>query len=188
MKFDDFLSCNLSFRRWVVVGHWPVTLYHAAYPSAAPLVLPDRHIISIDGGCVLKIDGQLNALLIPDITGDEVDCVAYDGLPQVRALDPQEASTDSINIRWSDSRVEKIREEGDCAWCRHLSTGRELWLPSKWLHIRNADGALCTEDATDYCLPVEQGDVISLVLTCCKGHLVKKDGVSGWYLGRIEPI
>jgi len=185
MKNDDFLGQGRAFRKWVVVGHWPVTLYNPRRPSSAPLVRADRHIISIDGGCVLKADGQLNALIIPDITGEAVDWVSYDGLPRVRALDRQEASEDSINIRWSDSRVEVLREEGDCAWCRHLSSGRELWIPTAWLKLRRTDGLLHTEDTTDYRLPVEPGEVLSLSLACSKGYLLKKNGVTGWYLGRV---
>ncbi len=186
MKNDDFLGQGLSFEKWVVVGHWPVTLYRADIPSAAPIVLHSRHIVSIDGGCVLKKDGQLNALIIPDIHSDQMSWTSYDGLPQVTALDSQAASPDPVNIRWSDSRVEVLREDGDCAWCRHLSTGRELWIPRSYLEIRR-DGELHTEDITDYLPPVEPGDVLSLVLTCDRGHLVKKDGASGWYLGRVAP-
>ena len=54
MKNDDFLNQGHAFQRWVIVGHWPVTLYRKDIPSAKPLVLPDRHIVSIDGGCNLK--------------------------------------------------------------------------------------------------------------------------------------
>ncbi len=186
MKNDDFLGQGLSFKKWVVVGHWPVTLYRADIASADPIVLPSRHIVSIDGGCVLKKDGQLNALIIPDIHDDRMTWTSYDGLPQVTALDNQAASPDPVNIRWSDSRVEVLREDGDCAWCRHLSTGRELWIPRSYLEVR-WDGDLHTEDITDYLLPVEPGDVLSLAHTCGRGHLVKKDGVSGWYLGRVAP-
>ena len=35
MKNDDFLSQGHSFRRWCIVGHWPVTLYHPHVPSAS---------------------------------------------------------------------------------------------------------------------------------------------------------
>ncbi len=189
MKFDDFLGQGLSFGKWVVVGHWPVTLYHEHYPCDAPLILPGRRIISIDGGCVLKVDGQLNALIIPDVNGGAADYTAYDGLPRVRALDAQEPSGNSINIRWSDSRVEVLREEGDSAWCRHLSSGRELWLPKQYLVVRPTDGLLHTQDTTDYRLPVEPGETLGLCASCCKGRLVKKaNGVSGWYYGRIEPV
>ena len=61
MKNDDFLNQGHSFRRWVIVGHWPVTLYRPDIPSAKPLLDEEKHIASIDGGCVLKWDGQLNA-------------------------------------------------------------------------------------------------------------------------------
>lgn len=188
MKNDDFLGQGHSFRKWVVVGHWPVTLYNPAVPTARPLVAEDRHIISIDGGCVLKLDGQLNALIIPDITGDAVDYAAYDGLPVVRALDGQEESRDSLNIRWSDSAVDVLRTEGDCSWCRHLSSGRELWILNEYLYPRRADGHIHCEDTTDYRLPVEPGDRLTLVRTCSRGHMVKKHGATGWYHGRIEAL
>lgn len=185
MKNDDFLGQGLSFDRWVVVGHWPVTLYRPAIPSAAPLIDRRRHIISIDGGCVLKVDGQLNALIIPDINGDDFTWTAYDGLPEVTALAHQDPSADSLNIRWSDSAIEVLREEGDCCLCRHLSTGRELWILREYIYPRRADGHLHCEDSTDYRLPVEPGDRLSLVRRCSRGILAKKNGVTGWYSGPI---
>lgn len=187
MKNDDFMGQGLSFRKWVVVGHWPVTLYHLDIPSAKPIIDRARHIVSIDGGCVLKVDGQLNALIIPDINGDEMDDVAYDGLPEVVAEDDQAPSENPINIRWSDSAVEVLREEGDCAWCRHISSGRELWILKEYLYPRRNDGYIHCEDSTDYRLPVSKGDRLALVRKSSRGCLVKKDGVSGWYLGRFHP-
>ena len=188
MKDDDFLGQGLSFRKWVVVGHWPVTLYHPHVPTARPLICRDRHIVSIDGGCVLKLDGQLNALIIPDIQGDEMDYVAYDGLPTVVAEEDQAPSGDPINIRWSDSAIEVLREEGDCCWCRHLSTGRELWILKEYIYPRRADGKIHCEDTTDYLLPVTAGDRLKLVRRSSRGNIVKKDGVTGWYLGRLENL
>lgn len=187
LKNDDFLGQNLSFDRWVVVGHWPVTLYDPAIASAAPIVERERHIISIDGGCVLKADGQLNALIIPDITRDEVSWVSYDQWPEVVALDDQEPSPDPFNLRWSDSVVEVLREEDDCCLCRHVSTGRELWILREYLYCRSSDGLLHCEDSTDYRLPVRAGERLSLVRRSSRGCLVKKEGVTGWYLGRTAP-
>lgn len=184
MKNDDFLGQGHSFQKWVVVGHWPVTLYNPHIQRSAPLIHRARHIASIDGGCVLKLDGQLNALLIPDITGDALDCDWYDGLERVTALDGQEPSPDPLNIRWSDSVVEVLGSEGDCLFCRHPSTGRELWLPREYVE-RRRDGKTHTEDVTDYRLPVSPGDRLGLVRETSRGRLVKKDGVTGWYLGRI---
>ena len=185
MKNDNFLGQGLSFRKWVVVGHWPVTLYDPSIQRAAPIIDRERHIVSIDGGCVLKLDGQLNALIIPDINGDEMDFTAYDGLETVTALDAQEESPDPVNIRWSDSVVEVLTEDGDCVRVRHPSSGRELWLPRDFI-ARWRDGRTHTEDATDYRLPVEPGDTLHLVRETGWGRLVKKDSVTGWYFGRIR--
>ena len=185
MKNDDFLGQGLSFRKWVVVGHWPVTLYNSRIQCSAPIIDRERHIASIDGGCVLKLDGQLNALLIPDIHGDEMSFALYDGLEPVTALDAQEASPDPINIRWSDSVVEELRSDGDCVLVRHPPSGRELWLPRDFVS-RWRDGQVHTEDATDYRLSVEPGDTLYLVRETGRGCLAKKDSVTGWYFGRIK--
>ena len=185
MKNDDFMGQGLRFQKWVVVGHWPVTLYNSHIQRSAPVIDRERHIASIDGGCVLKIDGQLNALIIPDIYGDELDFLAYDGLEPVTALDAQEASPDPVNIRWSDSVVEVLSEDGDCVRVRHPSSGRELRLPRDFIS-RWRDGQVHTEDATDYRLGVEPGDTLHLVRETGWGHLVKKDSVTGWYFGRIR--
>lgn len=185
MKNDDFMGQGHSFQKWVVVGHWPVTLYNRAIQRSAPLIDEKRHIASIDGGCVLKVDGQLNALLIPDVYGDGMSCAWYDGLPAAIALDPQEPSADPLNIRWSDSVVEVLREEGDCVRVRHPTSGRTLWLPQDFVSTWR-DGRTHTEDATDYALPVSPGDRLSLVRQTRRGLLVKKNGITGWYYGRIK--
>ena len=185
MKNDDFRGQGHRFHKWVVVGHWPVTLYDPHIQRSAPLIDEDRRIASIDGGCVLKLDGQLNALIVPDINGDALDCAWYDGLPVITALDPQEPSADPLNIRWSDSVVEVLGEEGDCVLIRHPATGRELWLPRDFVTVWR-DGRTHTEDATDYRLPVSPGDALSLVRQTGRGRLVKKDGITGWYMGRIK--
>lgn len=185
MKNDDFLGQGLSFQKWVVVGHWPVTLYGPAIQCSAPLLDRARHIASIDGGCVLKVDGQLNALLIPDVYGEDMACAWYDDLPVLTALDTQEASARSINIRWSDSAVEVLAEEGDCVRIRHPASGRELWVPGDFVSVWR-DGRTHTEDATDYALPVSPGDRLSLVRDTRRGLLVKKDGITGWYHGRVK--
>ena len=175
MKNDDFLGQGHRFDKYVVVGHWPVTLYHPNIPSAAPLFAREQNIISIDGGCVLKLDGQLNALIFPTEDSEKFTWQAYDGLPVYTALDRQEASTNSINIRWGRSDLELL--------CRHLESGRELYILTSYLR-RDGDRLWC-EDSTDYCLPVLPGDRLSLVAQTSRGYLMKKNGVTGWYSGRL---
>ena len=184
MKNDGFLDQGLSFRRWVVVGHWPVTLYRGDIASAKPILLQDRHIASIDGGCTLKADGQLNALILPERPGGEFSWVAYDGFPVMTALEGQEASEDPVNIRWGRSRLEVLSEGPEFCRCRHLETGRELNVMTEYLR-RDGEGVWC-EDSTDYRLPVTAGERLSVVRQTSRGALCKKAGVTGWYYGKLQ--
>ena len=186
MKNDDFLGQGHSFDKWVIVGHWPVTLYHPDIQSAAPILLPGRRIASIDGGCVLKLDGQLNALILPQEDSQDFTWTAWDGLPTATALDRQEPSADPLNIRWGRSAVEVLEKGGELSLCRHLETGRTLYILNQYLRT-GPKGVWC-EDSTDYRLPVSPGDELTLVARTKTGFLCKKDGVTGWYYGRLSGI
>lgn len=184
MKNDDFLGQDRSFDKWVIVGHWPVTLYNASIPSAAPLIEGKRKIISIDGGCVLKMDGQLNALVIPSEESENFSWQAYDGLPTALALEGQEASRDSINIRWGHTALELVEEGEETSLCRHLESGWVLPVLNEYLHW-GPNGLWC-EDSTDYRLPVSPGERLTVVRRTHAGALCKKDGVTGWYFGPLS--
>ena len=69
--------------------------------------------------------------------------------------------------------------------CRHLETGRVLPILTSYLYD-SPEGLRC-EDSTDYLLPVVPGDCLSIVArTGEMGTLVKKNGVTGWYRGRLN--
>ena len=186
MKNDDFLGQGRSFDKWVIVGHWPVTLYRPQIQSAAPILLRDRKIASIDGGCVLKLDGQLNALILPSEESEDFTWTSFDGLPQARALDPQSPSKESVNIRWGRSRVELLEPGEERSLCRHVETGWVLPVLNSYLR-RDSQGLWC-EDSTDYALNVSPGDLLTVVQKTKEGFLCKKDGVTGWYYGRLLDI
>lgn len=186
MKNDDFLGQGHAFDKWVIVGHWPVTLYRPDIQSAAPILLPGRRIASIDGGCVLKKDGQLNALILPEESSQNFTWTAWDGLPTATALDGQLPSAAPLNIRWGRSAVEVLEEGEELSLCRHLETGRTLYILNRYLRM-GPDGLWC-EDSTDYRLPVAPGDKLTLVARTKTGFLCKKDGVTGWYYGRLSGI
>ena len=78
MKNDNFLGQGRSFKKWIIVGHWPVMLYGTDTVCANPIIERERRIISIDGGCVLKDDGQLNALIIPRNGSEDFKIEHYD--------------------------------------------------------------------------------------------------------------
>ena len=186
MKNDDFLGQGHAFDKWVIVGHWPVTLYRPDIQSSAPILLPGRRIASIDGGCVLKKDGQLNALVIPGESGESFSWLAYDGLPQAVALDPQTANDDTVNIRWGRSALDLLEAGEEVSLCRHRETGRVMPILNSYLHRK--DGKLWCEDSTDYALPVSPGDRLTVVASTSQGYLCKKEGRTGWYYGRLSDI
>jgi protein phosphatase len=184
VRCDAWYDLGYRFDDWVVVGHYPVMLYCKDIVCATPILDRERHIACIDGACVLKDDGQLNCLIIPDITGDELSFEAYDPFPVRTVLSDQAASERSAYIRWGDSRVQVLERGEEFSRCRHVRTGYELDILTKYLF---SDGAYTDcNDCTDYVLPLEPGDEVSVVETTGRGFFVKHNGVSGWYFGELE--
>ena len=177
---------NLCFDPYVVVGHYPTSLFRDTVTSCDPYVDTEHHVICLDGGCGLKDFAQLNLVILPGIESDggEATWIFCDGLPPVRALEDQDGSEDSINLCWGDCEIRPLKTEGDCTLIEHIRTGRRLWTPTDNLYD---DNTRC-HDTTDYQLPVSAGDILSLLKTTTRGYMVKKDGVLGWYHGKIEPL
>jgi len=184
MKNDDFMGQGRSFDKWVIVGHWPVMLYREDITCANPIIDRNRHIISIDGGCVLKDDGQLNALIIPGDGSEDFGFEAFDPFPVRRALDTQKPSGKSYYIRWGDNTVRVLRRGEEFSRVRHERTGYEMDILTKYLY--GTEELVRCNDCTDYVLPVEPGDELHIVEETSRGVLAKKNGVSGWYSGRLE--
>lgn len=186
MKNDAFWQQGHSFPKYCVVGHWPVSHYCRDIPCCNPLVDRQRNIISIDGGCGLKADGQLNALILPPSPDGEFTWVSYDANPVCRALDAQPEGPPPVTICWTDHDVEVLEQGAEFCLCRHLSSGRTLRVLTKYVQTTGAD-TWC-EDSTDYQLPVRADDLLSVVEQTSHGALVKKDGITGWYFGRLASI
>lgn len=185
MKNDSFALQDFSLSKWCVAGHTPTTLYRPFIPCSSPLIQPEKRLVSIDGGCSIKPDGQLNLLILPDGYSTDFSFISADRLPAVTALDGQEGSKDSVNIRWGHNALE-LRERGDeFSRCYHGESGRTLDILSDYLYTGKHGGLFC-QDSTDYLLPVAPGDALSVVRRTSRGLLAKKAGVTGWYLGRIE--
>ena len=83
-------------------------------------------------------------------------------------------------------RDQRLREGEELSRCRHLETGRELYILNEYL--RRGEGGLWCEDSTDYRLPVSPGDLLTVVRKTKRGFLCKKEGTTGWYYGRMSDI
>ncbi len=198
LKNDAFLAKEYLFDKYIVVGHWPVCLYDRERECVAPIFEQKKNIIAIDGGCGLKQVGQLNALLIPDQDAkmSELLWESFDEFPRAVALTDQEPVAPTVHIQYFDSEVELLEERGDVSLLRHLSSGREFWVPTghTWqkagLKIRGKEettaGELYCDDYCDEKLGINAGDELSVIWKTSIGCYVKCRGRIGWYCGSIE--
>ena len=184
VRCDYFLNTGRRFDKWVIVGHTPVMLYRKGIVCADPIIDREKKIVSIDGGCVLKDDGQLNCLIIPQKFSEHFFWESYDPFPEYTALDAQTGSERSCYVPWDDSLVQVLERGEEFSRCRHVSDGYELDILTKYL-FSDTEFTNCN-DCTDYVLPVRQGDRLRLVETTSRGYFCKKGGVSGWYYGKLE--
>ena len=182
-RWDRFRDKGWAFDRWLIVGHYPVVLYGKDRVCANPIIDRSRRLISIDGGCVLKDDGQLNCLIIPDRDSEDFQFVAYDPFPEREVLSDQAEGERSWYIRWGDSRVQVLRRGEEFSHVRHLRTGYEMDILSKYLFTDEA--VTDCNDCTDYVLPLKAGDRVRVVEETSRGFFVKHNGVSGWYYGEL---
>ncbi len=172
------------FSKTVIVGHWPVVLYGVGIARANPIYNAKRNVFSIDGSCMLKYDAQLNCLIRDNATG--CWCFeAYDAFPRARALALQSADRDPFCFLYGDDVAEILYEEGGLSRCRHPRTGREMDVPTELLWTDGA-GVVHVDNCSDYHLPVQPGEILSVVMSTKNGYIVKKGGVSGWYCGGLE--
>ena len=184
MKINSFYAARPHFKKWVITGHTPVCLYGTNTISAVPVVDPACRVASIDGGCVLKDDGQLNCLIISGINGDDISFTSYDRFPVRTVLKAQAEGGRSYYSRWGDSHVQVLERGAEFSRCRHVRTGYEMDILTKYL-FEPEEFTDCN-DCTDYVLPLHAGDKVSVVEETSRGYFVKHNGVSGWYFGALE--
>lgn len=177
MKNDAFMEKGLKFEKYVITGHEPTVNYTHTIPCFNPIIDREKHIVSIDGGAVIKEGGQLNAFMIEK--GD-FSFAYVDDFPVIKMEKPQTSCGGDLNITWNDRFVERIEVGEEYTVYRHLYSGKTILLPngSAW---EDGKGNLCICDlGTDYYLPVNAGEAISIVRRFPGILFAKKNGVAGW--------
>jgi protein phosphatase len=178
MKTKAFAEQGLKFDRYVVTGHWPCENYTHDKPCDNPIVNEDSKIISIDGGNMVREGGQLNAFMILD---GEFSFESVDDLPVETVTKAQKESGGTLHITWNDRFVEIIEKGEEFSLCRHIATGITLTLPNTTIyegHGRFFAGS----SATDYFMPVEPGDSVSVIYRFSDRIFAKKNGGGGWIM------
>ena len=181
MTHNRFLDDAKRFQKYVVVGHLPVSEYCDGICCFNPMIDDFRHIIAIDGGNEVKSAGQLNALLIEhgNFSYAHSDC-----LKKAKVLDSiQPINSDPFFIKWYDSSVKILKEDDIRYLCRHLSSGKDFWIPKDFIFHKGDE--IHVDNFTTYHLPVEKGDYVKIVSTCGEHALVKKNGIMGWIPRKI---
>lgn len=182
MKWDHFMQDAPAFSRYVTVGHWPTALYCPQHPCGDPVIDRERRILSIDGGCGVREDGQLNLLVFANPAAEDFTLLRWTPQPSVTALEAQKPVSASSCIRWGDHEVEVAQRRGDTALIRHH--GHELLAPASFLWQEG--GRDFCSGISDRLLEVVPGDRLALVAQTCEGAYVLKDGQAGWYKGRWQ--
>lgn len=180
IKRDAFIEEGLVFSKYVIVGHWPTANYGKEKGCCNPIINQEQKIISIDGGNMIKAEGQLNALIINgdgSITFDAVDDFVTDEI-----IEDQASNSNSIQISWMDNSVEVLKDGKEFSLCRHISSKHELWIKNDKL-FKTEEG-MCCYDCTDYFLSVKKGDRVSIIEKSSSQTLAKKDGIIGWVLNK----
>lgn len=127
---------------------------------------------------MIKKAGQLNALLIED---DRFSYESVDDLPLVRVrCDVVPRNQDPLFITWRESEVRILTRGTQRDECLHLSSGKRLWIDHAFLHER--DGHWQADDFTTYQMPLQRGELVSLVSCYDRFALIKK---AGSWAGRI---
>lgn len=104
------------------------------------------------------------------------------------AVDGQKEQKNRISIQYTDNRVELLAGQSagpGLVRLRHLTTDTVFVVPKDYLYER--DGTLRCDDFCDYHMEVKPGERVELVEVNALGSLIKKNGVSSWYHGRLEP-
>ncbi len=181
MTHNRFFEEERSFHKYVVVGHLPVSEYCEGICCFNPRIDEYRHIITIDGGNEVKDAGQLNALLIDH---HQFSYAHSDDLEKAQITDtflPE--NKDPFFITWHDSEVTVLKKDEVTYLCRHLSSGKDFWIPKDFLYQCGKE--MHVDNFTTYRMPVRKGDYVKIVATCGDQVLVKKKGTMGWIPRKI---
>ncbi|MCL2371932.1 MAG: metallophosphoesterase [Defluviitaleaceae bacterium] len=179
VKFNNFMETAGKFDKWVVVGHWPTAMYCHEIPCANPIINQEKKIISIDGGNVLKPDGQLNAFII---SSGQFSFMSADNLPKHTAMKRQPESGGTLAITWLDRFVEIVEDGERLCRVRHNKTGKILTVPKSRIWVDDNENTCACDSATDYHLPCEIGDIVSVVEDFEDRMFAKLNGFSGWVI------
>ncbi|GGA83455.1 metallophosphoesterase [Ornithinibacillus halotolerans] len=176
-----FYNKGHQLDKTVIVGHWPVVNYRSEQVSSHnPLIDLDKRIISIDGGNLIKQDGQLNALIIE---GGNLSYTYVDELVnEVMIVKEHIDTTKRVGtVTYPNYEMEITQKEQFFTQCINKKLGCIQWIKNEYL-IEQGGHTFSKDDLSVTFLTVKNGEYVKIIDDDCEGYaLVKKtSGEVGW--------
>ncbi len=177
--FKEVINCRLflkqdrpRFQKRVIVGHMPVTEYCTTIADFNPYYDPTMNVYSIDGGNIVKDNGQLNALIFDDHT---ISSKSVDHLQEVKVKQDVFAFTPlPFFVNWNEGYVQILKEETNQSYVYNEHLNRKFWVPNEFIVDHKATGY------TNYQMPLKKGETVKVCFSYQDKVQIKKNGILGW--------
>lgn len=182
-KNNAFMETNnVTFDKWVIVGHWPVSNYHEEKLTCDPKFDYEHKVIGIDGGNCIKSFGQLNALIISGIDSMKFSYASYENSPTMVIKKDQKETFKEVPIKFNpESEMYIVEDLGMFTRVKLASTGYRFALPThKLCQDKKTKKWYCVEQ-TNFLPKLKKGETVYVYDKNDKYYFIKKDGVLGWY-------
>ena len=179
MKYDYFVDKSPSQKKLMIVGHCPSVNYNNTYIWCNPLRSFQKNIITIDGGNnVINRGGQLNVLIIDKMSEVNISYINVDNLEKIKVKkDIFYEQKESYSVTFHDSKVSVVKSVGDFYLVKHLSTNNLIYAVKTEVREIGEEFNVC--DATNYFIPLQKGETVSLVLKANPYSIIKNNGIIG---------
>lgn len=175
LQVPAFYEQDIKFEKPLIVGHYPVCLYNSTYICHNPIIDRDKNIFSIDGGNVIKNEGQLNFIEFVDET---FHVHSFDNL-EYQDLGIHQEAVPGLHMSWADREIEVLEIGSTFSKCKHLSSQTIIEVPNHYLDL---DYSILINDYTDALLEVNEGDLVHVIFETEVGYYAKCKGYIGWLL------
>lgn len=181
LKDNDFLlNSDCRFSVPVIVGHMPTVALSDRQADCGVHYLKDRNLFAIDGGCGMHAHGQLNALIVEQGDFQHFQTAYADHLIRRRVIGEQVGTPKELQVfvRYFESEIEVLEEDGAFLKVRHLKTNRLLEIPRGALRI--IEGKTHCFNSTSCWLPLHSGQEVAVIQEYGDRVFCKHEGRLGW--------
>ena len=177
LKYDAFYEVGKPQDKIMIVGHYPTRNYRADIFCCNPIFDMKKKIFSIDGGNHVCKGGQINFVMVDNLTNMNFSYYRIDHYPkyQMKCNVNYSEQKNTISLNYSDNEVDIITEDLDYYLVRHKKSKTELWVHKSSVYMSD-DYKYYAYDSTNSFTSLSKGDIISIIIKANPYSVVKKDG------------